>query len=249
MLPAFFAGPAGGALAVFHSGDALTYVAPDAAGFLREWTTSKEQFAARYPDPTVPGRDAVELDRWARVAATHGAEARARRWLSELSTPCATPYSIRVEFYEESEMAAKQEQDAARAAREAEKAEKAKAKELAAKAKEKERAAAEKAKAKEQAAKEKARAAAEKAKAKEQAAAERAKAKDERAKAKEANGEPRVKISDIICEGLLAGRSTDEILADVHARVPTAETKSANVSWYRSKMYREGTLEKARAAR
>jgi hypothetical protein len=48
-------------------------------------------------------------------------------------------------------------------------------------------------------------------------------------------------ISSIIKAGITAGKSNEDILKDVYAAFPAANTKAASVSWYRSQMKKAGT--------
>lgn len=50
-------------------------------------------------------------------------------------------------------------------------------------------------------------------------------------------------IGAIITEGLLAGKAAEEILMDVNTKFPDAKTTKTNVSWYKSKLKREGKLD------
>lgn len=47
-------------------------------------------------------------------------------------------------------------------------------------------------------------------------------------------------IGDVIRAGIKAGKSTEDILADVRKQFPQANTKAASVAWYRSQMKKGG---------
>ena len=51
-----------------------------------------------------------------------------------------------------------------------------------------------------------------------------------------------MKISEIIKAGITAGKSTEAILAEVHAAHPDAETKAASVAWYKAQMKKDHML-------
>jgi len=50
-------------------------------------------------------------------------------------------------------------------------------------------------------------------------------------------------VGSLIIEGLLAGKAAEEILMDVNTKFPDAKTTKTNISWYKSKLKREGKLD------
>lgn len=76
-------------------------------------------------------------------------------------------------------------------------------------------------------------------------------AKAKQAKAEAEGGEtagktkaPRVTIKSIIEQGLLAGKSADDILAEVHQHKPEAKADATHVAYYRHFLEKDGKLEK-----
>lgn len=59
----------------------------------------------------------------------------------------------------------------------------------------------------------------------------------------------RGQIGQLIRDGLLAGKSPDDILAEVKAEVPDARTSKQTIAWYRADLVNKGMLERKRAPR
>ena len=56
---------------------------------------------------------------------------------------------------------------------------------------------------------------------------------------------PRITAKSIITQGLLAGKSAEKILAEVHAKVADSKADGTHITYYRSALEKEGKLEKS----
>lgn len=60
--------------------------------------------------------------------------------------------------------------------------------------------------------------------------------------AKAEGGTTRTGVGAYITEQLLAGKDTESIVAGIKAKFPESKSEAKDVSWYRSKLKREGKL-------